>query len=437
MMVDLHKILYLLISFFFVLMPDTSVFASNDPTTAITKSEIRLTEDGYRIFLNDEPFYVLGAALGSGSIESLARHGANSFRTWSMDNGKALLDEAEKHGLKVMMGIWVAHERHGFNYNDKKAVKRQYERIKKQVMALKDHPALMLWGVGNEVNLESKNPKVWDAVNDISEMIHEVDPNHLTTTCLSGLDKKEVGLIAERAADLDFICTQLYGAIEILPQLIEESGYDGPLMVTEWGATGWWEVPKTSWGAPLENNSSVKADLYLSRYQNAIVSQSQQVMGSYAFFWGQKQERTPTWFGMFMPDGKESESIDAMQYAWTGQWPENRSPRLNDFLLEGQRATDNIRLKSGKTYSAEVKTTDPDGDELMYHWEIMKESSATSTGGDAENVPDVMYGLFPENGDRGATFKAPSQRGAYRLFIYVEDGHDHVAHANIPFWVDK
>ncbi|MEM8893319.1 MAG: glycoside hydrolase family 2 TIM barrel-domain containing protein, partial [Bacteroidota bacterium] len=412
------RLLFPTLAFSFIIMTDSNLLASDNPTTTITKSEIRLTDEGYRIFLNDEPFYVLGAGLGSGSIESLARHGANSFRTWGLDNGKALLDEAEKHGLKVMMGIWVAHERHGFNYNDKKAVKKQYEDIKKQVLALKDHPALMLWGVGNEVNLESKNPKVWDAVNDISKMIHEVDPNHLTTTCLSGLDKKEVDLIAERAPDLDFICAQLYGAIEILPQLIEESGYDGPLMVTEWGATGWWEVAKTSWGAPLENNSSVKADLYLSRYQKAIVSQSQQVMGSYAFFWGQKQERTPTWFGMFMPDGKKSESIDAMQYAWTGNWPENRTPRLNDFVLEGQRATDNIRLKSGKTYSAEVKSSDPDGDELMYRWEILKESSATSTGGDAENVPDKMYGLFPENGDRGATFKAPSQRGAYRLFIY-------------------
>ena len=161
------------------------------------------------------------------------------------------------------------------------------------------------------------------------------------------------------------------------------------------------------------------------------------MMGSFVFFWGQKQERTPTWFGMFMPDGKETESVDVMHYVWNKAWPENRSPRLLDFKLEGMRADESIKLKAGKTYAAEVKTTDPDGDELVYHWEIRDESTSNKTGGDAEYIPNVIKGLFPENGDRGATFKAPKKPGAYRLFITVEDGNNHAAHANIPFWVDK
>ncbi|MEQ9299021.1 MAG: glycoside hydrolase family 2 TIM barrel-domain containing protein [Cyclobacteriaceae bacterium] len=430
------KVRYFLFFLLVSLWSDCNAQNTMEPTTAITKSEIRLTDEGYRLFLNGAPFYVHGAGVDRGRIESLAEHGANSLRTWGMDNGKAILDQAQALGLKVMMGIWVSHERHGFDYNDKKAVKSQLERIQKQVMELKDHPALMLWGVGNEVNLDSTNPKVWDAVNDISKMIHKVDPYHLTTTSLSGIDKQDVDYIADRAPDLDFVCVQLYAGIEALPQLIVDSNYKGPILVTEWGATGWWEVPKTSWGAPLENNSSVKADFYLSRYQKSIASQPQ-VMGSFVFLWGQKQERTPTWFGMFMPDGQETESIEAMHFVWNGEWPKNRSPRLNDFLLEGQRATNNVRLKAGNMYSAEVKTVDPDNDELTYRWEIMKESGATSTGGDAESIPDVIEGLFPENSDRGTTFQAPSRRGAYRLFIYIQDGHDHVAHANIPFWVEE
>jgi hypothetical protein len=400
------------------------------------KSEIRKTDAGYQLLLNGEPFYIKGAGVSNGSLESLVEQGANSIRTWSTDNGKETLDRAHKLGLKVMMGIWVGLERHGFDYNDEEAVQRQLESIKKQVLELKDHPALMLWGVGNELNHQSTNPKIWNALNDICKMIHEVDSNHLTTTPLAGIDKKYVDLIAERAPDLDFISTQMYAGIEVLPRLISEAEYDGPLLVTEWGATGWWEVGKTKWGAPIENNSSVKADFYKSRYQKSIQTQSQ-VMGSFVFLWGQKQERTPTWFGMLMPDGNETESVGMMHYIWKNEWPKNRSPRLNDFTLDGKKAFNNIELKSGATYSASVDVSDPDNDALVYRWEIMEESTTQKTGGDAEYIPESLNDLFSENPQQTATFKAPSKSGAYRLFVYIDDGNKHTAHANIPFWVEN
>ncbi|MEM6344933.1 MAG: glycoside hydrolase family 2 TIM barrel-domain containing protein [Bacteroidota bacterium] len=427
---------YILFCLLGLLVHSVSAQSGEEPVNKITKSEIRLTEDGYRIFLNGDLFYVKGAGVFNGDVEALPKHGANAFRTWSTENGKEVLDQAQALGLKVMMGIWVGLERHGFDYDDEQAVKQQLENIREQVLALKDHPALMVWGIGNEMNHHSKNPKVWDAVNDISKMIHEIDPNHLTTTPLAGIEKKYVELVASRASDLDFLSVQVYAAIDVLPKLIKESGYEGPMLVTEWGATGYWEVGKTEWGAPLENHSSLKADLYLSRYQQSIIAQSQQVMGSFVFLWGQKQERTPTWFGMFLPDGRETESVDMMHYAWTGEWPENRTPRLHDFTLDGQRAPDNVKLSASDMYTALVEATDPDKDKLYYRWEIMKESESQNTGGDAEYIPPVISGLFPENPASEVRFKAPEQAGAYRLFIYVEDGNQHAAHANIPFWVE-
>ena len=409
-------------------------FAQSSPE--LTTSEIIQTEDGYQLLLNGEPFFIKGAGVDRGSVEALAMHGANSMRTWSTDNGLQVLDKAEELGLKVMMGIWVGLERHGFDYDDEQAIEDQKNRIRERVLALKDHPALMIWGIGNEMNHHSENPKVWDAVNDISEMIHELDPHHLTTTSLAGMGKTEVELVLQRASDLDFLSIQLYGPMDVLPQIIDNSGYEGPLLVTEWGATGYWEVPKTDWGAPLENHSSKKADLYLSRYQNSIETQSQQLLGSFVFLWGQKQERTPSWFGMFLPDGMETESIDMMHYAWNGAWPENRSPRLHDFTLAGKRAADNVRLEAGEPYSAAVEVSDPEEDELIYRWEIMKESASQNTGGDPEYVPPSIRGEFPDDAGSTTTFRAPTQAGAYRLFIYVEDGNQHAAHANIPFLVE-
>jgi hypothetical protein len=33
--------------------------------------------------------------------------------------------------------------------------------------------------------------------------------------------------------------------------------------------------------------------------------------------------------------------------------------------------------------------------------------------------------------------KAPEMPGAYRLFVYIFDGHGHAGHANIPFYVER
>ena len=89
-----------------------------------------------------------------------------------------------------------------------------------------------------------------------------------------------------------------------LPRYLKESGWTGPYVVTEWGATGHWESGKTSWGAPLENNSTTKAELYRKRYDAVIGSDTRQCLGSFVFLWEQKQERTPTWYGMFLGSGE-------------------------------------------------------------------------------------------------------------------------------------
>lgn len=335
----------------------------------------------------------------------------------------------------VTMGIEVGRERHGFDYDDPKAVEKQLLEIKEQVLALKDHPALLIWGIGNELNLHYSNPKVWDAVNEISEMIHQVDPNHPTTTSLAGLAQKEVNYIKERCPDLDILSVQMYGDLPDLPKLIKEFGWEGPYMVTEWGATGHWEVPTTEWKAPIEENSTLKAANYLKRYKGGIEADSLQCIGSYVFLWGNKQERTPTWYGIFLADGQETESVDVMHYIWNGQWPANRTPQIIDYQLNGKTASDDVYLETGKEYVSTITMTDYEKDPLSYSWEILPESTDLKEGGDEEERPGAVEGLVLSQQDNAVTILAP-EKGAYRLFVYVSDGNNHAAAANIPFMVD-
>jgi hypothetical protein len=416
-----------------------NIGGQDNDTPQPTKAEIKKEGDKFQLYVNGEPFYIKGAGLEFGDIPALAKHGGNSFRTWRTNNGqrsgREVLDEAYEHGLYVTMGLDVERERHGFDYDNKAEVAVQFEKLKAEVMELKDHPALIIWAIGNELNLRATNPKVWDAVNDLSKMIHEIDPNHLTTTTLAGISKELVDDIKQRATDLDLLSIQMYADIVNLPKYIQETGWDGPYIVTEWGATGHWEVGNTEWGAPIENNSTVKAEYYLERYKTAIEPYKNQCLGSYVFLWGQKQERTPTWYGIFMENGNETESVDVMHFIWNNEWPSNRSPRLVEFQLDGKTATDNITLAPNKHYNAVVQIEDTDGDNIQYIWDVKPESTDLGDGGDFETTPESLTGLIEGEGDT-IELTAPSAGGAYRLFIYADDGNGHTAHANIPFLVN-
>ena len=204
------------------------------------------------------PYYINGAG-GDGYLEELVEAGGNSIRTWSVDGAKETLDRAHELGLTVMLGLWVQHERHGYDYDNEEANKAQLEYFTRMVKKYKDHPALLMWSIGNEVDLFYSNTKVWNVVQEIAKMIHEIDPNHPTNTVTAGLDEKEVALILERAPDIDIYAINTYGEVGEIADKIRRSGWTKPYIVAEWGPDGHWEVAKTKWGAPIEQTSHEKA----------------------------------------------------------------------------------------------------------------------------------------------------------------------------------
>jgi len=408
--------------------------AGREQTMAPVKTEVRKAGTGYQLYRGGQLYFVKGAG-GSMYPARIAAYGGNSIRTWGTRGAQEVLDSAAKYGLTVLLGLDVARERHGFNYDDTAAVKKQLDKLKEEVLKYKDHPALLAWGIGNELNLQYKNTKVWDAVNDISKMIHSLDPNHPTTTVLAGINKNLVTLLKEKTTDIDLLAVNTYGGLATLPATIRQSGWDGAYMVTEWGPTGHWESPQTPWKSAIEETSSEKAAVYKSRYESAIEGDKEKCLGSYVFLWGQKQERTPTWYGIFTEKGEESEVVDVMQYLWSGNWPSNKAPHIYSLQLDHHKAINYLYLKPGTSYTALAVAIDPDRDKLAYRWEVLPEPTQLSEGGDFEARPKPAEGLVTGQGDGKASLKTPEKEGAYRLFIYVTDGNNNVATANIPFYV--
>lgn len=429
-----------LLTGFFLAVNMSFADSNTIPAQQAIKVEIVGSTAKYQLLRGGQPYVVKGAGIDHVDLQSVVEHGGNSVRTWAVDDGtepaQQLLDRAQALGITVSLCLEFARERQGFDYNDPIAVARQAAETRARVLRYKDHPALLTWIIGNELNFEFENPRVYEAVNDISRMIHEVDPNHPTTTTIASFDKKALAAIETYASDLDFISFQLYGDLINLPRYIEEANFYKPYFVTEWGAVGHWEVRKTRWGAPVEQTSSEKANNYAKSYRQVLQPFAGQALGNYVFLWGQKQEKTPTWYGMYLDSGEETEAIDVMHHIWTGQWPDNRTPRVDSLTLDNKTAFDNITLSHGKPYVAKLKVIDWENDPLSYKWEVRSESSAQKIGGDHEEVPDVIEGLINDPTALTITLNAPEDGGAYRLFVYVYDGQNHAAHANIPFFVE-
>ncbi len=413
---------------------------SSEPDNALSpiKVEIEKTENGYRLLRGGEPYTVRGAGMVRDDIERFAAAGGNSIRNWStLQSGqdtRELLDAAHANGVSVALGLPMWAERHGFDYDDEAAVAEQLARVREEVLKYRDHPAVLVWVIGNELNHSYSNPRVYDAVNDVAEMIRELDPYHPTTTPMSGFKPDVIAEITARAPSLDFISFQMYGSLFRFPERLAETGFDKPFMVTEWGTIGYWETAKTDWGTSVEVHSSDKADTFRRGYRDILAPLDGQLLGSYAFYWGQKQERTPTWFGMLTEDGNLTEAVDVMQHAWTGEWPENRTPRVEAMLLDGKTATDSVTLAPGETYEAVFEVRDPDGGAVTYRWELKPESTATTGGGDYEEPLTNLEGFIADSSAAATTLTAPAP-GKYRLFAYAYDEQRHVAHANIPFLV--
>jgi hypothetical protein len=396
------------------------------------KTEIIKTTNGFQLLKNGMPYYVKGAG-GTEYLDVLKSIGGNSIRTWSTDGAKKVLDDAYANGISVCLGFWVGHERHGFNYNDEYAITAQLKAFEQDVLKYKGHPALLMWAIGNEVDLFYKNFGVWNAIEDIAKMIKELDPNHPTMTVTAGIDPAEVFMIKKYCPSIDILGINTYGGIKNLSNQVRMYGWEKAYMVTEWGPYGHWESPMTSWGVAIEATSKEKANFRDLAYKY-IAEDKELCLGSYAFLWGYKQEQTPTWYGLFTKQKNSTQSIDVLNAYWEGE-SRNTAPILHSFLLNDLEKNESVKLKKGKNCTFTYNVTDAENDSLTYDFQLMPESRDKKAGGDFEKTPEPISFKIVENLNDKLVIKTPLKSGPYRFFIYVRDSNKNVATANFPFYV--
>lgn len=407
---------------------------------------IRKTEKGYQLFRNGKPFKIKGAS-GDSRFKELADFGGNTIQLYDTINLQSNLDEALKYDIAVIVNIPIPSYNYTYtmSQDESRALKHN---IKTLVEKYKDHEALLMWNLGNEIYphvlklrdlirfnflkviLEKK--RYINNLNELIDIIHIEDKNHPVSTTTWIISIPKIISIKVFSPGIDLLAYNIFGNTKPIVAKFNQYHYlfgVFPYFISEFGSDGCWgsESKITSWSSPIEQTSAKKMEQVRKRYKIIEEIKYGACLGSLVFYWGNKHERTYTWFSLFK-DNHKSEIIKVLKELWNNTNSSESSIGLEYMLLDKQGAADNIVFSSNEIKSAELKFYGLQNDSNLIKWEIYPEAW------NDKNYPSIpLENLFIKSDKNKVEFITPSKEGPYRIFAYVYDKNGYFATTNTPF----
>ena len=424
------KIILLQFSLSLVLFP----FLANAQTTVEER-------DGKWTFMIDgEVFDVKGATFGYGNdvanydkyCKELKFLGVNSIRTWGTDkNTIKLLDAAHANGIKVMLGIWMRHGRPGseaddrFDYlTDSIGKEAMYESALEIVKTYKDHPALLTWGVGNEVYLNMATNEEKLAYSRLLEQICSdiklLDPNHPITSVEAWTFGVDWWMKYVPSIDIYGINTYRQGA-DILPQELAEKGVKKPYIITEFGVRGEWEMKEDKNGVKVEPNDEEKYQAIVKGY-NEWIKPKPNCLGVYVFHYSNGNEHLASWFATHF-NGMTRPQYWAIREAYTGNKPENNVPVISTFQLIEKPS------KSGSWIPVTLNATDIENEALNVRFFYNQRT------GSRKRRDQLVALEHRGNLTDGFEIKMPQENGGIKVYAMVNDTYQNLGIATTSITV--
>ena len=435
----LNRVMNRLLTFTaFILTLQSCVEHSGESGTASGKVYVRNDSTGYTLVRNGVPFTVKGAS-GKPLIKELQAAGGNTLRVYDTTNLEAILDSAHKYGIALVVDLPLPRSIYIDEfYDDSTQYKPVLHAYKKVVRKHRHHPALLFWMLGNELDYPYK-PRFspfYKTYRRFAQAIKRLDTNHPVSTSLTNFTRRKVVNLRLRIPQIDFVCINTFGRLKTLEQDLDafEWFWDGPYLVSEWGVPGYWAADLTAWTAPLEDATWSKAGQLTNYYSRSMPRKDPRFLGSLVFHWGQKQERTHTWFNLFSDKGEPNEMYEAIRHQWLNTADSAAYPPLQYIFINNRGGPENILLNAGENFEAEAVLSAGNVDSLYnYEWSLLPEDWFSLFLNDVPPIISLKDYLLFKKG-RKVKFKVPPDRGAYRLYVKVEK-KGRVAMANIPFYV--
>lgn len=401
---------------------------------------IKKDQNGFKLYRNGNPFRIRGAAGDGNYLRSLADIGANTVRIYDSIS-EAILDRAYQNNLAVIIDIPIPKYTKEYNfYEDEKNNVELKDSIKILVNKYKNHPALLFWNLGNELDypLVVKKNSFINTFNELIDIIHAEDPDHPVGTSLIPSRTQTLSLHLH-SPQLDLIGFNAFGNLKMVKPLMKKIALATnvlPYYISEYGNNGPWEETVTPWRVPIEQTSTKKAEQYIGLY-NLYIRADKESLGDLAFFWGQKQEHTHTWFSIFDEEGRKSQVFYSLKSLWGSPINENdKPPQIKYMLIDNQGANDSLVYNANEIKTARIIMESKLDTTYQYKWEVFNEGWNYKQT-EKEDRPRKLPINIIDKKDRSLTFNVPDKEGPYRIFVYVYDQKGNFATTNIPFYVLK
>ena len=399
-------------------------------------------QNGQYVFNKDGKSFIVKGGAGAMHIEELAASGGNTIFCWDTSTLENTLYEAAQHNVAVIIGLDIPGGENTIFYDDEKKVESLHNAYTGIVTRYKDHPALLSWCLGNELEVPFSftETNFYKTYNRILNQINNIDPNHPVSTAIATVSKRTIIMLQWRIPGLDFYCINIYNGIKRIGQDLNSIKlvWRGPYLIGEWGPNGGWEADLTIWNSPIENTSTKKAEQYYELFNKYMPKSDPRFLGSVAYYWGNRPgQYTYTWFSIFNEDGTPTEVKEALNDGWKDTVTAHRAPKVRYMLIDSLGAKDNIIMSSGSKHKARILLeTSISSDTLKYTWQILKDNWLYwGQSWNYSGKPPAEIGLLSDSTSQFTVFTAPSKEGPYRVFVTVHNSKGYCATANTPIYV--
>ncbi|MBV9463265.1 MAG: hypothetical protein JO317_03455, partial [Verrucomicrobiae bacterium] len=276
------------------------------PATSLRKPrhvEVKGEPNHFELLVDGQPYFIKGIGFNVDSLEfadeemGIAKQwGFNSLRLWGQGQANlAGLDLAEKHGLTVVPSWWLSQDIKNRptarDYSNAKENDAEIRAIVEWVRELKDHPAVLMWGIGNEsYHFSNQGEAYCRHMEAICQAIHKEDPNHPVLSV--DVNMSPTWDFAKFTPSLDIYgCNTYSGFVAIKSTAMDVNKImKRPVVFSEFGPN----LPQP--GAKVM--PKLHAQSWVDSWKKGILPAKGQTFGGY-FFVFHDGRPDDTWFGIF------------------------------------------------------------------------------------------------------------------------------------------